>query len=213
MKSAFRCPNTACPGRVQEQIEHGISRYALNIEGLGPETIALLLQTKKITSLADIYALRYEDLINLPLFKEKKTTNTLESIKQSTVVPIDRFIFALGIRFIGRETAEILAKRIVWPFEELQVEDASVTNAANPSLFGEEVTMISIHAITPIQWLQTLSTVSAEDIHALDGVGGTVADSLLEWIADPMNQTLIGRFYRGRRTHTSGRTTKRTTNI
>lgn len=190
---AFRCPNEQCSGRMEESIEHGISRYAFNIEGLGPETIEVLLERKLITSLADVFALTYDDLIHLPLFKEKKTQNTLDSISSRTIISIDRFMYALGIRFIGRETAEILAQRIAWPFTTTTITK-TVSSSTTPSLFGEETEEVTAELMLPSAWLTTLQSLSSEQLQAFDGIGSTVAESLAEWIQSTANQQLIARF-------------------
>lgn len=110
-----RCPNKRCTAASKERIEHLVSRYAFNIEGCGKETIEALLDQGLISDPADIFFLGADDLAKLPLFKEKKTENLLLAINWSKRIPLDRFLFGLGIRHIGRETAELLARRIPWP--------------------------------------------------------------------------------------------------
>lgn len=110
-----RCPNKRCSAVSKERIEHLVSRYAFNIEGCGKETIEALLDQGLISDPADIFFLGADDLAKLPLFKEKKTGNLLLAIEWSKRIPLDRFLFGLGIRHIGRETAELLARRIPWP--------------------------------------------------------------------------------------------------
>lgn len=187
-----RCVNPDCSEKVHAQIEHAISRYAFNIEGLGQETITTLLQQKKITTVANLFTLTYEDLIHLPLFKEKKTRNTLESIEQSKHVPIERFLFALGIRFIGRETAEILAKRIAWPSHTINYITTSETDEL--SLFGTQEVEQTIEGITPSEALAILQQSTLEEINALDGIGPKVGNSLLEYIHMPTTNALFTKF-------------------
>src|SRR3989338_3287198 len=127
-----RCPNKRCAAASKERIEHLVSRYAFNIEGCGKETIEALLDQGLISDPADIFFLGVEDLVQLPLFKEKKTKNLLASIERSKRIPLDRFLFALGIRHIGRETAEILAKRIEWPPQNLTMEELARIDGIGP---------------------------------------------------------------------------------
>ena len=117
-----------------------VSRYAFNIEGFGKETIEELLEQKLVCDAADIFYLTYDTLIGLPLFKEKKTENVLSAIEGAKHVPLDRFLFALGIRHIGRETAEILAQRLEWPKKKLTV--------GQPVSTGEQRERIQINGIT-----------------------------------------------------------------
>ncbi|MDO8469139.1 MAG: NAD-dependent DNA ligase LigA [Candidatus Peribacter sp.] len=188
-----RCPNPKCAAARQERIEHFASRHAMNIEGLGKETVELLLEEGLITDPADIFSLAAEDLMGLPLFKEKKATNLMESIERARHVPLERFLFALGIRHIGREIAEILSRRIHWPAEKKEVE---VTEAVGPqtSLFGEGRKKVKLHGITMESIVTTLQKISHEEISALDGIGPVVADALKEWIADEDNRDLLHKF-------------------
>ena len=120
---ALRCPNPACGAVRQERLEHFASRHAMNIEGLGKETVEALIAEGLLADPADIYHLSFEDLLTLPLFKEKKVENLLQAIERSKRIPLERFLFALGIRHVGRETAELLARRITWPSHKLTVQE------------------------------------------------------------------------------------------
>ncbi|MDD5055729.1 MAG: NAD-dependent DNA ligase LigA [Candidatus Peribacteraceae bacterium] len=188
-----RCPNPKCAAARQERIEHFASRHAMNIEGLGKETVELLLEEGLITDPADIFSLAAEDLMGLPLFKEKKATNLLESIVRARHVPLERFLFSLGIRHIGREIAEILSRRIHWPVEKKEVEIEETVGPQN-SLFGEGRKKVKLHGITMGSIVSTLQKISHEEISALDGIGQVVADALKEWIADEDNRNLLHKF-------------------
>src|SRR3989338_785407 len=130
----YRCTNPQCGGVRQERIEHLTSRYALNIEGLGKETIEVLIDRGLVTDPADIFFVKEADLLTLPLFKEKKVENILAAIEKARTPPLDRFLFALGIRHIGRETAEILAQRLPWKTTKLTKEEKKATQTQQ-SLF------------------------------------------------------------------------------
>jgi len=127
-----RCHNKRCAAASKERLEHLVSRYAFNIEGCGKETIEALLDKGLISDPADIFFLGAEDLAELPFFKEKKTENLLKSIERSKRIPLDRFLFALGIRHIGRETAELLARRIEWPIKNLTIEELARIDGIGP---------------------------------------------------------------------------------
>lgn len=107
---AYRCPNPACPAQIKGSLEHFVSRDAMDIEGFGTSVINQLVDSKRITSYSDIYSLTIFDLMSLELFGDKKTENLLNAIEKSKKSPLDKFIFALGIRHVGAKTAEVLAR-------------------------------------------------------------------------------------------------------
>ena len=104
------CPNQSeCPPQIIGRIVHFVGRKAMNIEGLGGETIELLWQNGLIRDIADIYSLDPIKLASLPRLGEKSAANILEGVRQSKEVPFERLLFALGIRFVGETTAKYLA--------------------------------------------------------------------------------------------------------
>lgn len=195
-EAVHRCPNRKCGAVMQERMEHLISRYAFNIEGFGKETIEELLARGLVTDSADIFFLTYEDLFELPLFKEKKTENVLLAIQSQKQVPLERFLFALGIRHIGRETAEILARRIEWPTKTLTVKQREDLGA-QVSLFGAQVTETKVEGIRISDIGKALSKLDTEELAAIDGIGPVVAESLLEWMADDDHEALLNKFENG----------------
>lgn len=104
------CPNQShCPPQIVGRIVHFISRKAMNIDGLGEETVQLLYDSGLIADVADLYRLKREDLVDLPRLGEKSADNILNSIRESLNVPFHRVLFAVGIRFVGETTAKTLA--------------------------------------------------------------------------------------------------------
>ncbi|MEC7453850.1 MAG: NAD-dependent DNA ligase LigA, partial [Bacteroidota bacterium] len=103
------CPNhQGCPTQIVGRIQHFISRKAMNIYGLGSETIELLYKQRLIVSYADLYALTYEQLIPLERMADKSVQNILDAIEESKKVPFERLLFALGIRYVGQTVAKKL---------------------------------------------------------------------------------------------------------
>lgn len=102
--------HATCPAQLKGAIEHFASKTALNIEGLGKKTIAQLVDRGFIRDLADIYHLRREQLLELDGFADRSATLLLEAIERSKRVPLDRFLYGLGIRQIGRHIATVLAR-------------------------------------------------------------------------------------------------------
>ena len=109
-EAAHYCPNeTACPPQIKGKIEHFISRRAMNIDGLGPETVDLFYQVGLIKDASDLYALKVEDIMSLERMGRKSAENIIRGIEASKSVPFERVLFALGIRFVGETVAKKLA--------------------------------------------------------------------------------------------------------
>ncbi len=104
-----RCFNSMCPAIVAQSIKHFVSRRAMNIDKLGDRLIEVFIENKLIEKYSDLYGLKKEDILNLERQGEKSTQNILESIEASKSTNLGRFIFALGIRFVGEQTAKSLA--------------------------------------------------------------------------------------------------------
>jgi DNA ligase (NAD+) len=110
-EAAFYCPNEdGCPPQIKGKLEHFISRRAMDIDGLGSETIDLLFQNKLICNITDLYELNRSDLIHLERLGEKSASRIIESLEASKSIPFERVLFALGIRYVGETVAKKLAK-------------------------------------------------------------------------------------------------------
>ena len=105
------CPNADnCPPQIKGKFEHFISRTAMNIDGLGGETIELLIQEGLIREISDLYHLKKEDLLPLERMAEKSADNLLLGIEESKKILFERVLFALGIRYVGETVAKVLCK-------------------------------------------------------------------------------------------------------
>lgn len=109
--AAVRCTNSACPAQLSRGIEHFASKNAMDIEGLGPQVVELLLKNDLIHDAADLYKLRAEDIAELERMGDRSAANLIASIEASKKAGLERLIFALGIRSIGQVTATALAAR------------------------------------------------------------------------------------------------------
>lgn len=104
------CPNVKdCPPQISGRIQHFISRQAMDIQGLGEETVSLLVKNGLITNYADLYILEKEQLLPLERMAEKSAQNIINGIEASKKIPFERVLFGLGIRFVGRTVAQKLA--------------------------------------------------------------------------------------------------------
>ena len=105
------CPNEiACPPQIKGKIEHFIGRKAMNIEGLGAETVDQLFENGLLNNAADLYDLTFDKLIVLDRMAEKSVENLLNGLEESKKIPFERVLFAVGIRFVGETVAKKLAK-------------------------------------------------------------------------------------------------------
>jgi DNA ligase (NAD+) len=123
------CPNYLhCPPQIKGRIEHYVSRKAMNIEGLGEETIDLLYNRGLIRTAADLYELKADQLAILDRLGDKSADNIITSINNSVNVPYHRVLFALGIRHVGETVAKTLAKEFKSVDELLSADYESLTN-------------------------------------------------------------------------------------
>ncbi len=157
---AIYCPNRDCPGRLDRQVEHFVSRGAMDIDGLGEKIVQQLIEAGLVRDVADLYALRRDDLLALEGFAEKKADNLLAAIAASKQRPLDRLIVALGIRHVGSVAAEALAAH-----------------------FGS---------------LDKLLKAGEAELTALDGIGPTIAASIVEWSSHPRHRALVEKLKRAR---------------
>ena len=152
-EAAWRCPNEAgCPPQIKGKIEHFVSRKAMNIDGLGEETIDLLYRQGLLHNIADIYDLKAEDIASQERLGEKSAQNMLVGIEASKQVPWARVLFALGIRMVGETTAKKIA-RVYNSIDSLQwataeqltaIEDVGPQIAENIVRYFEDIRNLEI---------------------------------------------------------------------
>jgi len=131
------CKNeAACPPQQIGKIQHFISRKAMDIEGLGGETVSLLFHEGLLSNVADLYRLQKEQILPLERMAEKSVTNLLEGIEKSKEKPFSKVLFGLGIRYVG----ETVAKRLTKAFGSLdELQSASVTTLTAIEEIGERI--------------------------------------------------------------------------
>lgn len=150
------CPNASgCPPQIKGRIEHFISRRAMNIDGLGTETVEDLYEADLIDDMADLYELTKSQVLGLDRMAEKSANNLMNSLKQSKNVPFERVLFALGIRYVG----ETVAKKLARHFKRIEaIIDAGF-----------------------------------EDLIAVPEIGEVIAQSVIDYFADPTNLDIVRR--------------------
>lgn len=154
--AAWRCPNEACPSRAWKRIEHFASKAALDIEGLGEKNVIALLNAGLVNDTADIYALTKEVVLTLDRFAEISASKLVSAIQAKKTPSLTRFVYGLGIRHVGTQTAIDLANQF--------------------------------------KTLEAVSIATIEELAAIEGIGETVAESIVEYFSEPRTQTLLEKF-------------------
>lgn len=155
------CPNeVGCPPQVKGRIEHFISRKAMNIDGLGAETVDLLVEKGLVKSYVDLYSLTFDQIVNLDRMADKSADNLIKGLEASKQVPFERVLFALGIRFVG----ETVAKKLAKSFKSITaIQNARFDDLVNVDEIGEKI------AISVQQFF--LDEKNTEAIHRLKEIG------------------------------------------
>ena len=152
-EAAWRCPNeTSCPPQIKGKMEHFVSRKAMNIDGLGSETIDLLYSQGLLHNIADIYMLKQDDIAKQERLGEKSAQNILAGIEASKQVPWSRVLFALGIRMVGETTAKKITRcfpsidQLQWAtMEQLTaIEDVGEQIATNIIAYFNDINNLAI---------------------------------------------------------------------
>ena len=152
-EAAWRCPNeSGCPPQIKGKIEHFVSRKAMNIDGLGEETIDLFYQKGLLHNIADIYDLKAEDIAAQERLGEKSAQNIIAGIEASKQVPWARVLYALGIRMVGETTAKKIARKyntidsLQWATAEqlCAIEDVGPQIAENIVHYFEDIRNLEI---------------------------------------------------------------------
>jgi DNA ligase (NAD+) len=170
---AYRCSNSDCYAVTWRNLEHFVGGGAAEIDGLGPKIIEQLLQIGLIKDAAGLFTLKVEDLENLERFGEKSASNLVNAINSRRILPLSNFIYALGIRHIGAESARALADFIYTRLE----------------LAGQLVD----GWLQPVDLAKVLAPVNAEDFEAVPDFGSIVAASLYSWWHEPDNLDFLKR--------------------
>ena len=154
-EAAHYCPNeNACPPQIKGKIEHFVSRKAMNIDGLGSETINLLYQNGLINNIADIYTLKIPDLVRLERLGAKSAYNIQAGFEKSKEVPFERVVFSLGIRFVG----ETIAKKLAFAFKSIEaLEQATLEELISVDEIGDRIAQSVVMYFNDPQNIETVN--------------------------------------------------------
>jgi len=168
-EAAHYCTNPNCFAQERERIIHFVSKKGMDISGMGDKIVEQLISEGIIRDAADIYNLTEGDLTLLERFAEKSAYNLIESIKKSRNAELRKFLYALGIRYIGSETANLLSRFIA---DQLSVR-AREKN------------------ITVKDFEDAVLNLSSEELQSINGVGEKAGESIYRWFREKQNQKLL----------------------
>ena len=189
-----RCSNKECFAIHQHQLEHFVSRNAFDIDGLGTKVTEQLISAKLIEDAADLFALQYEDMIQLELFKDKKTENLLNALEKAKIISLPRFFFALGIRYVGAETAELLASHLTLKTHKIEIKKTQKRDQM--TLFTEEQPKKQIEVAEIKSLIDEMQKLSLEELMDIEGIGDKVAESIYEWFKDEKSTRYLKKLER-----------------
>ncbi|TXK26977.1 NAD-dependent DNA ligase LigA [Pontibacter qinzhouensis] len=197
----FYCPNDeGCAPQIQAKLEHFISRKAMNIDGVGPETIEQLYQKGLVRNAADLYDLTTEQLLSLERMGEKSVANMLAGLQKSKEAPYDRVLFALGIRYVGSTVAKKLAEhftdidalRGALPEELVAVNEIGTRIAQSIQLYFQNPDHVQLVERLKAAGLQLKSTSTAPALESDKLAGQTfVISGVFESVSREELQSLI----------------------
>ena len=182
------CPNDmGCPPQVKGRIQHFISRKAMDIDGIGSETVDQLVEAGLIKNYADLYDLQYEQIIPLERMAEKSAKNMIAGIEASKQIPFERVLFGLGIRYVG----ETVAKKLARHYKSMD------TLMTMPEPKNEEQDLFSSDynesAEDNTEHSRTVKAEKLQQLSAIPEIGERIAESVVEFITDPLHLEVIER--------------------
>ncbi len=159
---AYRCSNANCYAVNLRKLIHWASKGAVDIDGLGKKIIEQLLKEGLINDISDFYSLSEGDLVPLERFAQKSASNLIEAINKKKMISLPRFLYALGIRHVGEETANLLAQKLS-----------------------------SFHISSPLDLLEAMKKINQEELEKIEDIGPIVAQSIYNWFRNGQNIKLL----------------------
>jgi DNA ligase (NAD+) len=157
-----RCVNTACPAQLKESLLHFSSRRAMDIDGLGDVLVDLLVEKKLVHDVADLYSLKVEEVATLERMAEKSARNLVDEIEGSRKQELSRLVFALGIRFVGERTAQILANHFGSLDRIRKADQAALENVFE---IGPKVAASIVHFFAQPQNLKVIEKLRSQGLN------------------------------------------------
>ncbi|MBD3360975.1 NAD-dependent DNA ligase LigA [Candidatus Peregrinibacteria bacterium] len=196
-EAAHKCTNPNCYAVEKEKINHFVSKKGFNIDGLGKKVVIQLIDEGFIQDPADIFLLTKENLITLKLFKDKRAENLIKNIQSTKNIPLDRFIFALGIRYLGEQSSYDFAKFVVGHKKKskLNIKRLKIEKPQQ-SLFEAENKKESKEKFSILDLIETVTSFSLDEIKNIDGIGEKVGEVIYKWFNEGRNQKYLKKLYK-----------------
>jgi len=183
ISAAIYCTNPKCYAVEMEKIIHFVSKKGFNIEGMGEKIVEHLMSEGLIANVAEIFELETGDLEPLERFAEKSAQKLVESIKKSREISLKKFIFALGIRHVGEETAVLISKNIL-EISKFKIPMLTGRQESSKLKINEKFNFLSFI-------LEIFPKITAEDWMNIKGIGDKSAENLVEWFSEKENINIL----------------------
>jgi len=185
LSAATYCTNKKCFAQERETLIHFVSKKGFNIDGMGEKIVESLMNEGLISTFSDIFELKYGDLEPLERFAEKSAENLISSIKKSKKITLPKFLFALGIRHTGEETAVLIAEAIKteFPISPPEADQPLADNFQFP--IKSQISNSKIKNISDI--IEIFPKIKKEDWEKIKGIGNKSAESLADWFNNEEN--------------------------
>ena len=177
-EAVLRCTNPDCFAQDRERFIHFAT--VMNIDGLGEKVIDALLEAQLVDEIPDLFHLTRNDLLQLPFFKERKSDKLIEAIQKAKTIGLERFLFALGIRHVGEETAIDLAD--YFRQEQMQKERTQPTDGVETTHSG----LKDIHAL-----LILVQEMKRDKLQEVEGFGTVVSEQIMDWFENERSIALL----------------------
>jgi DNA ligase (NAD+) len=175
----------------KENLIHFVSKKGFNIDGLGEKIVEQLMNDGIISNFADIFELKYGDLEPLERFAEKSADNLIKSIEESKKIELEKFLFALGIRYVGEETAVLISRNLELLLSHPALDAGSRKLKLDSRFRGNDIGRIKIGNLKDI--INYFPKITAEAWLYIKGIGDKSAESLVGWFSDKNNIKLLER--------------------
>ena len=162
----IKCQNINCPDRVTNTIVHFAKKSTMNIEGLGPRIVDVLVQEGKIKNPLDLYSLRFEDLKHLEGFKEKRINKLLKAINNTKGTILSKVIYAMGIEHIGNVASDVIALKFGIEFIDVSEEQLEVIDGLGPEMSASFVGFMKVNRGFVLELLDKINPTIEEKIEA-----------------------------------------------
>lgn len=199
-EAAYRCGNPECPAKHEESFNHFVSKKGFDIDGLGYKVARQLLDAGLVEDFADVFMLKKSDLMKLDLFKDKRAENLLNSLEKAKKIPIEKFIFSLGIRLIGETSSYDIASYYITHAKpstkqiekyKKEINEVSLFDAFEEQKINEDTEEFSL-----LDLIETAKSISFSDLEEIHGVGEKVAGYLYDWFNNQDNVNLLEKLYK-----------------